>query len=422
MSKDPSINRRTFVKQSSLVAAAGVLQTLSTSTNRLLGSQIGTTQAPAAMPSADKFIAGKDARLIVHSVKTGELETPLALLREHKITPKNLLFVRNNQVLPDALTIKTPPVTDWRIKLSGLIGAEKMISLDELKKLKQQEIELVLQCSGNSRSHFAKSVKAEGAQWQNGAMGNVKFAGIALKDVLAYFKVDVSPNAKYLAAEGKDNPPAGSKGDFEHSIPLADALDRSFLALTMNGEAIPYVHGGPVRLITPGFYATMNVKWLGALRFEEKESSNHHHVDRYRTPLKPMKPGEKFASTLDNSEANWNMRIKSVIFNPLDGAQLTAGRTELRGVAWNDGLTKIETVEISIDEGATWRRASLEQPTSPYAWHHWKISIELPVGQHSIQSRATDARGHSQPLNGSVAWNPAGYAWSGVDSVSINVK
>jgi len=75
-------------------------------------------------------------------------------------------------------------------------------------------------------------------------------------------------------------------------------------------------------------------------RFEEGESTNHHQVGRYRTPLQPLKPGSKFESTLANSEPNWEMRIKSVIFTPLDATKLSAGKVEIRGVAWNDGQTK----------------------------------------------------------------------------------
>ncbi len=76
---------------------------------------------------------------------------------------------------------------------------------------------------------------------------------------------------------------------------------------------------------------------ISALRFEAEESSNYHHVDRYRTPLRPLKPGTAFTSTLENSEPIWEMRIKSVIFSPLAGAKLSAGNVEVQGVAWNDG-------------------------------------------------------------------------------------
>ena len=278
----------------------------------------------------------------------------------------------------------------------------------------------MLQCSGNGRAWFARSVKAEGAQWKNGAMGNVVFKGVPLKAALEHCGAQIRDDADYLAAEGKDTP-AKEGDDFEHSIPLDVALQRSILALSMNGEPIPKVHGGPVRLVTPGYYGTMNVKWLSKLRFEAEESKNHHHVGRYRTPLKPIKPGSEFKSTLANSEANWDMRIKSVIFAPQEGAKVSAGQVEIRGVAWNDGQTKIEAVEVSTDNGQSWRRAQLTHPKSPYAWHPWKLTLKLPAGKHRVLSRAIDVTGRAQPLDGAIGWNPAGYAWNGADLVNVEV-
>jgi hypothetical protein len=115
------------------------------------------------------------------------------------------------------------------------------------------------------------------------------------------------------------------------------------------------------------------------------------------------------------------MRIKSVIFAPLENELLPAGKLEVRGVAWNDGTAKIEAVEISTDGGNSWRRTEIKRPKSPYAWHPWSLEIDLAKGPTTILARAMDALGHTQPLDGSVAWNPAGYAWNGVDSVTVAV-
>lgn len=158
-----------------------------------------------------------------------------------------------------------------------------------------------------------------------------------------------------------------------------------------------------------------------ALRFEVEESSNHHHVGRYRTPLRPLQPGAAFTSTLENSEPNWEMRIKSVIFAPLAGARVSAGKVEVQGVAWNDGQSKIEAVEVSSDGGQSWRKAKLTWPKSVYAWHPWSLKLKLRTGTHTILSRAIDVQGRAQPLDGTVAWNPAGYIWNGADSVSVEV-
>lgn len=406
------MNRREF-------AAVMAASTLAAS---LSDDPAGAAESPAAALSADQYIAGKDKRLIVHSTKTGEIETPLELLRQHRVTPKELLFVRNNQALPETLTVAPAQSPDWPIELKGLLEAPLRVTVEQLSKLPQRDVELVLQCSGNSRSRFAESVKAEGVPWRNGAMGNVVARGVPMAAVLEACGAKVLPTARFLTAEGKDTPLMAGAPDFEHSIPLADALQKSLLVLSLNGEPLPKVHGGPVRLVTPGYYATMNVKWVSALTFSDRESSNHHHVDRYRNPRVPLKPGDAFRSTLDNSDPHWNMRIKSVIFAPLDGTQLTAGQVEVSGVAWNDGVAKIAAVEVSIDDGATWRRAELTYPTSPFAWHPWKVKVVLPAGEAKILSRAVDALGNSQPLDGAIHWNPAGYSWNGVDAVRVAAR
>jgi hypothetical protein len=116
------------------------------------------------------------------------------------------------------------------------------------------------------------------------------------------------------------------------------------------------------------------------------------------------------------------MRVKSVIFSPLHGESLRSGEQIIRGVAWNDGVAAIEAVEVSLDRGATWRRTELERSASPYAWQHWQIHATLSAGQHVLLSRAVDRRGACQPLDGAVHWNPAGYAWNGVDEIEVTVS
>jgi DMSO/TMAO reductase YedYZ molybdopterin-dependent catalytic subunit len=377
----------------------------------------------AAKVTADKFIAGKHRQLIVHSTKTGELETPLTLLREHRITPASILFVRNNQVTSDGLSLEPAKDTDdWKIKIDGDVAKPREIRVADLQKLPQRDVEMVLQCSGNGRASFGKAAPVSGSPWTGGAMGNVVFGGVMLADALKHAGVTIDPQAKFLTAEGQDDSPKPDVDDFEHSMPLETTLSRSLLVLTLNGESLPKVHGGPVRLATPGFYGTMQVKWLSKLRFMAAESTTHHHVERYRTPLVPIEPGTEWQSTLANSEANWNMKVKSTIFSPLASDTVRAGRVEVTGVAWNDGQAKIDAVEVSTDGGNIWRRAALARTASPYAWHPWKIAVMLRPGKQTILSRAVDALGRAQPRDGSIAWNPAGYTWNGVDEVELNVE
>ena len=407
-------DRRRFLQQASATAIA--LPAVSS----LIADHLPA--ADEVLPKASQAITGKSDRLMVYDAKIGEIETPLAVLREHRVTPKELLFIRNNQILPGARTLQAGSLTDWTVKLSGLIDSPQTIRGDELAKLDQTDIEMVLQCSGNGRSKFAKGVKADGVQWQNGAMGNIQVRGVRLRRLIEALGIRIAPNAKFVTAEGQDAPHKVDAADFEHSLPLNDALDRSLLVLSLNGEPLPLAHGGPVRIMTPGYYATMNVKWLSRLHFEATESANYHHMPRYRTPKRPIEPGTKFTYSHENSDPNWDMKIRSVIFAPLDNETIAAGPFEIRGVAWNDGQAKLDSVEVSFDNGRTWRRAELEPSKSPFAWHHWKLTVPFASGQTTIHSRAVDVLGRAQPLDGTIHWNQPGYAWNGADEIQVTVR
>jgi sulfite oxidase len=408
-------SRRAFLKQSTAIAAAG-----------LLGTEAGYRVPPTAAaydPARDagNLVTGKDHALLVHNAKTLEIETPLAALRDHELTPKTLLFVRNNQELADARSLEGVNAGHWPLEIAGMVENPRTVLFEDLAQREQTEVEMVLQCSGNGRALFARAAKVKGAPWQHGAVGNVRFRGVPLAKLLESLDLGIAPAAAFLTAEGRDGPAEPGTADFEHSIPLADAMSRSLVALQMNGEAIPAVHGGPVRLVTPGYYGTMHVKWLSRLRLEPRETFNHHQRRRYRTPTATIKPGTDFVYDFENSEANWRMRIKSVIFAPLEGETLKAGDVEVHGVAWNDGAARLETVEISFDDGETWRRTELKTPSSPYAWHPWNTRLKLSRGKCRILARAVDTLGRSQPLDGAIDWNPAGYGWLGVHAVEVTV-
>lgn len=376
------------------------------------------TARSADVSDASRVVLGKDKRLIVHTPGVAVLETPPGLLDGH-ITPLDVLFVRNNQQPSGTATLNPMPLQGWSIELNGLLDGARTVDAATLTNLDQVEQEMVLQCSGNGRSLFAQTVKAKGTQWTRGGMGNIRVAGVRLSTLLDKLQVRVHKSVRFVTAEGADSPDAG-KEDFEHSLPIDDVLQHSLLALTFNGEPIPAIHGGPVRLMTPGYFGTMHVKWLSRLRFECGETTNYNQIPRYRTPRQSIDPGTPIEYTFGNSRASWRMKVKSVVLWPLPGETIVANkRHTVRGVAFNDGAARIDTVLTSIDRGQTWTRARLEIPKSPYAWCRWTRPLALPRGEHQIWTRAVDALGRSQPINGAVHWNPSGYEWNGVEKITI---
>ncbi|MEO1997113.1 MAG: molybdopterin-dependent oxidoreductase, partial [Planctomycetaceae bacterium] len=228
-----AINRRNFLTATAATGLAG----LNGCTDQALG---------AADPDASQVTSGKDRRLTVHETDIPVLETPPELLGD-QITPVDRLFVRNNQPLANASTLRPFPLRGWTITLSGLVDRQRRIDAETLSKMDQVDREMVLQCCGNGRSLFAQTVQAKGTQWTRGGMGNVRVTGVLLSTFLEKLGVRVGARARYLTAAGKDHALPG-KDDFEHSLPLDEALQHSLLALNMNGRPIPAVHGGPLRL------------------------------------------------------------------------------------------------------------------------------------------------------------------------------
>lgn len=366
-------------------------------------------------------VEGKDARLEVLSENPVVLETPPALLLEHAVTPAANLFVRNVQRLPAGVTAEPLSPEGWIFELDGLIDRPMPIAAEDLIDMDQVEYEMVLQCSGNGRTRFSEMFPVSGVAWGHGGVANVRFAGVPLSALLEKHNVTIDRAAKFVTAEGKDLRQQREVQEFEHSLPIADCLDRSILALTLNGESLPAIHGGPVRLVTPGYYGAMQVKWLQRLRFESTESTNFYHAVEYRVPKALVRPGEAFDFTLENSVPTWKLRISSLILDPEPGAVLAAGDRTFRGVAFNDGDAPIEAVLVSFDRGKTWRSAALQRSASQYAWCRWTIQESLAIGTHEVWSRAIDALGRTQPLDASSDWNPNGYQWNGVFKAEVQV-
>jgi sulfite oxidase len=379
-------------------------------------------EAPAApflkAAATPPHVVGKTPWLTLHVSAPLQSETPLALLREHRITPKALLYVRNNQDLAGSFTAEAA-TGPWRLELSGTSSAPSTLEVAELERYPFVETEMVLQCSGNSRGQYGRASPVSGAQWQDGAVANVIFGGVQLKDVLD--PLGIPEGARYLTARGAGDAHEPDLPPFERSVPLEDVLETALLATTLNGEPLPAVHGGPVRLVLPGYFGVNNVKWLTHLRLACKPTDNLYQTGRYRLPLAPLAPGEAFEPTLENSRPSWRMSVKSLLWQPLVGESQRAGPIALGGVAWTDGRSTVAFVEVSCDQGKSWQRAELESATSPYAWRPWSLTLTLAAGEHELWVRAGDSAGNVQPLDG-AGWNPAGYEFSGVQRVRLSVR
>ena len=362
---------------------------------------------------------GKDPGLKLITADPLVLETPDSLLAANRVTPASSLFVRNHHGAKH-LEGMEPREMSGELSLSGLIDKPTNYPLSAIAKLPKTEVEMVLQCSGNFRFQFSKLSPIKGTPWNKGGIGNVRFAGVRISDVLKAAGVTVNREARFLTAEGADQPEKEGQIDYEKSIPLEVAMSRGILATELNGSGLPAVHGGPLRLVIPGYYGNVQVKWLSRLRFEKNETSNFFQIPDYRTPKQRIAPGTAVEYTFDNSDPNFDMKINSRIFAPVDGATVQAGqKTELKGVAWNDGAAEFVAVEISKDLGVTWIATRLSASAGPYAFREWTSSTIFEKGEHSLWVRAIDALGRTQPIDGGLFWNPGGYGWNAIEQIRV---
>jgi sulfite oxidase len=384
-----------------------------------------------AAPDSAQIIQGKAPGLLVHNAKLGVMETPIAMLRKYQHTPKEILFNRLHYPHEGKAawyaTTAAPSesmVQNWTLRIDGLVQRARSVTIADLQGMGQEKRVSVMQCAGNGRSFYAAKQKVAGGQWKNGGMGNVEWEGVPLRPFLDDLKLLPSSSARWLTAEGWDEPPTPEGSDFAKSYMIDDpALDHAILALKMNGEPIPAVHGGPVRLIIPGFYGNMNVKFLNHLMLAAEQSPSAYQSVGYRFPNVPVEPGQFSANdyTIFNSRPTYGHVIKSVIFSPLPEDGPKAGNATIRGVAFNDGLAEITSVEVSADGGQKWMNAEIEKAESPWAWYHWSANANLGKGKQTLMSRATDALGRTQPINGLARWNPRGYEWNGVERLEVDV-
>ena len=344
------------------------------------------TAAPASAKPLPAFAAWKDANAVtVHSGST--IETKRSAFGSSVITPAEQLYIRNNLPPPDASVLADRDA--WSVAIEG-VKSPRVLSLRELKGLGIESVATVLQCSGNGRGFFPS--KPSGTPWTVGAAGCVVWTGVPLRTV-AQALGGVADGMRFITGTGGEKLPEGVDPKsvvVERSIPMA-ALGDALLAWEMNGAPLSLAHGGPLRLIVPGYQGVNNVKYVKRLAFTAAETNAKIMSHGYRVTPPGAKADPSQPSVLE-------MNVKSWVNMPgTDGAPVKAGRVQVVGVAFG-GTQAVKRVEVSIDGGKSWREAAFFGPDlGRFAWRQFALAVDLPAGTHVIASRATDAAGNVQP-------------------------
>jgi len=357
-------------------------------------------------------LPGKRA-LIRRAFRPPNFETPLAGLVP-EFTPNDLFFVRYHLAGIPEVDART-----WRLSVGGTSAAHPLsLSLRDLhENFTTVELAAVNQCSGNRRGLFTPRVP--GVQWGNGAMGNARWRGVRLKDVLE--RAGIVPGALEVWYRGADHAVLPATPDFQKSLPLARALDESTLiAWEMNGRALPHLNGAPARLVVPGWTGTYWMKHLTELRLEPKPLENFWMKAAYRLPAAAF-PGDQFPSQqTPDSKPITEILVNSLITAPLPGARLRRGHAAtLSGKAWDNGAG-IVGVAVSTDGGAQWRDARLGRDLGRFAWREFSLPLDTSrPGPLEAWVRARSRDGTAQPDR--LTFNPSGYHDNIVQKVRVTI-
>lgn len=374
---------------------------------------------PPELPEGARESAVLDALpgklpLIKRSYRPPNYETPLQYFGE-VLTPNNAFFVRYHLA-----SIPEIKAADWRLRIGGEAAASPFeLTLTQLmKEFESAEVVAVCLCSGNRRGMFEPHVP--GVQWGPGAMGNARWRGVRLRDVLA--KAGIRKDAVEIAFDGADVPVVAQTPDFIKSLPAWKAMEENTLiAYEMNGAPLPHWNGYPARIVVPGWTATYWVKHVISISALTKPQSGFWMNTAYRIPKGKFPQVDRFVSQeTDTNMPITEMVVNSLLTSPLPGQRIRRGAPmEVKGIAW-DGGRGIDRVEVSVDGGRSWQPAELGQDQGRYAFR--AFSFRFTPGKRgtlAVMARAFNRVGATQTF--ALIHNPAGYHHNVVQRVEVEI-
>lgn len=289
------------------------------------------------------------------------------------LTPKNHRFRVGHYGFPDV------DAASWKLQVSGLVERPRSFTLAEIKARKAREEIATIECSGNG---------ADG-----GMVYNTKWKGTPLAPLLKEcgLKTEAFEAVFFAADSGTEKIRGGDYvQNFARSLPIKDALkDDILLCWEMDGEPLEKNFGAPLRLVVPGWYGVAWVKWLTRIELHDRAFLSRFMGRDYVT-IRGEKQGDQ---TIWRETSVGKMNLKSVVGRV---ARRKDGSLRVMGAAWSDG-TPIQKVEFRVDDGP-WTAAAITKQNNPHCWTFWTYDLRnVPPGEHSLSSRATDARGRVQP-------------------------
>ena len=359
----------------------------------------------AALEPEEAYRQAFEAGMVVHRAHPLNCETSIPALIGGAVVPNRRFYVRNHFPIPQL------DAASWRLNVVGLVERPLSLSLRDLVKMPSQTQFVTLECAGNGRSLLSPRVNGE--QWNLGAVSTAEWTGVPLAEILDRAKVKAG--ASEVVFRGADSGKPDTSSDpihFERSLSFENAqASEVLLAYAMNGEVLPIVHGYPLRVIVPGWYAVASLKWLTEIEVISGLFRGHYQTEAY---FFEWRRGEQVVR-----EPVSLQRVRSLITEPELDSEVEQGELPIRGVAWS-GAAPIARVEVRIGDGA-WQNARLVGERKQLSWQGWELIARLEQPDSIvISARATDMAGRTQP--DSLEWNRLGYGNNAIQKLRVNVR
>jgi DMSO/TMAO reductase YedYZ molybdopterin-dependent catalytic subunit/uncharacterized membrane protein (UPF0136 family) len=264
----------------------------------------------------------------------------------------------------------------WSLSVGGAVEQAVAVDFDELTEMDAVENRLVtLRCVGESLN----GEKMDTAVW----------TGVPVSELLE--RAGVTAGAESDAADGGPSETCcvlvRAVDDYYQEFPLG-ALDDAFLAFGMNGRRLPRGHGYPVRLLVPGHWGEINVKWLSEIEVLEEEQTGYWEKRGWHG-TGPVNTVAKLHAVTHRED----------------------GTVELGGHAYA-GTRGIQRVEVSTDGGESWTDATLSEPLpGTDVWRQWRYELNGEPGEYDVVVRAVDGEDDLQPEEFSQPFPSGATGW-----------
>jgi DMSO/TMAO reductase YedYZ molybdopterin-dependent catalytic subunit len=336
---------------------------------------------------------------------------PLEALR-YPVTPIGLHYLLVHYDIPDV------DPASWRLEIGGAVDRPLVLDLDTLRARPRETLRVTIECAGNGRARLLPRPISQ--PWLVEAVGTADWTGTRLAPLLT--ECGLGADALEVVFTGADHgTERGIEQDYQRGMSISDVLGGDvLLAYEMNGQPLPPQHGAPLRVVAPGWYGMAHVKWVQRIDVVTTAFEGFQNATAYRLKQRD-EPGDPVT----------RIRPRALLAPPgfpdfMTRARVVdVGEHVLRGRAWS-GSAPVTRVEVSVDAGATWADATLdeaprEDAASRWAWVGWTFTWSAQVpGPTEILCRATDATGDVQPVD--QPWNRQGMANNCAQRVPVRVR